>query len=229
MRTRRDFRGVGMVALVTVLAQLACSFAPPSLPSVAGSAVPLLTGVAGSAVPLLTSVAGSAVPLLTSVAGSAVPLLTEVVGTAVPLLTSAAATGTPPPPGTPAPAGTGTRFGTPEQAQAMLKQAIEHYNAVGRAKALADFTAEVPPFVYLDLYVACIDSSLKQSANGGFPNLVGSATQPLSRAAWDGATTTSVGTVNYAWIDPETHQTLPKTFYYEKVGSDVCGVGAYHP
>jgi cytochrome c len=222
MKTHRDFRGVGMVALAVVLAQLACSFAPPSLPS--------LSGVAGSAMPLLTSVGGSAVPLLTSMAGSAVPLLTEVVGTAVPLLlTAAAQTGTPPPPGTPAPAGTGTRFGTPEQAQAMLKQAIEHYNKVGRTKALADFTAEVPPFVYLDLYVACIDSSLKQSANGGFPNLVGSSTQPLSRAAWDGATTTSVHTVNYAWIDPETHQTLPKTFYYEKVGSDVCGVGAYHP
>jgi cytochrome c len=214
MKTRDMTKRIGTLVLVLVLAQLACSFAPSALPS-------------------LPSVAGTALPLLTSIGGSAVPLLTEVVGTAIPLLTSAAATaeapGTPPPPGTPAPAGTGTRFGTPEQAQAMLKKAVAHYNQVGRTQALADFNGEVPPFVYLDLYVACIDSNLKLSANGGFPQYVGGSVQPLSRANWDAATTSSIRSINYAWIDPVTKTTLPKTFYYQKVGTDVCGVGAYHP
>ena len=111
----------------------------------------------------------------------------------------------------------------------MLKKAVEHYNSVGRDQALSDFTKRVDPFFIKDLYVACIDSDLKQSANGGFPELVGSSVQPLSRAIWDAATTTKVGSTNYVWVDPANGQSLPKTFYYEKVGKDVCGVGAYHP
>jgi cytochrome c len=119
--------------------------------------------------------------------------------------------------------------GTPEEAKAMLQKAIEHYNSVGRTLALADFNHRVAPFFDRDLYVACIDSTLHQSANGGFPNLVGSAIEPISRAAWDAASFHTVSSINYQWLNPETSLTEPKTFYYEKVGSDVCGVGAYHP
>lgn len=121
------------------------------------------------------------------------------------------------------------KHGTPEQAMAMLKEAVAHYNSVGRTQALADFNNRVDPFFKGDLYVACIDSSLKISANGGFPNLVGSATEPLSRKQWDSASTNKIDSVNYAYTDPVTKTTEPKTLYYEKVGSDVCGVGAYHP
>jgi cytochrome c len=119
--------------------------------------------------------------------------------------------------------------GTPADAIAMLQKAVEHYNSVGRTQALADFTNRVAPFFDRDLYVACIDSNLIQSANGGYPNLVGSPIEPISRAAWDSASTTTIGSVNYVWLDPATGTTEPKTFYYEKVGSDVCGVGAYQP
>ena len=119
--------------------------------------------------------------------------------------------------------------GTPEEAQAMLKKAVEHYNSVGRAQALADFTNRVAPFFDRDLYVACIDSKLIQSANGGYPKLVGSAIEPISRAAWNVAKENKIDLINYQWLDPATGTTEPKTFYYEKVGSDVCGVGAYHP
>jgi len=115
------------------------------------------------------------------------------------------------------------------QAQAMLQLAIEHYQKVGRAQALSDFNAGAPPFKHGDLYVACIDSHLIQSANGGFPKLVGSSVQPLSRAAWDAASTTSVSSITYKWLNPDTGQMEPKTLYYQKVGTDVCGVGAYTP
>ncbi len=134
---------------------------------------------------------------------------------------------------TPTPSGSETatpsNLGTQDEALTMLQAAIEHYQTVGRDQALADFTNRVDPFFYKDLYVACIDSDLKQSANGGFPDLVGSTVQPLSQANWDAATTTDVGTTDYTWIDPATNAMLPKTFYYERVGQDVCGVGAYHP
>ncbi len=119
--------------------------------------------------------------------------------------------------------------GTPAEAQAMLQLAIRHYKTVGRAQALADFTAGTPPFKDRDLYVACIDSHLVQSANGGFPNLVGSSVQPLSRAAWDAASTNTVSSISYSYIDPVTGNVEPKILYYEKVGTDVCGVGAYNP
>ncbi len=111
---------------------------------------------------------------------------------------------------------------------AMLKAAVQHYGAVGRTQALADFTNRVAPFYAGDLYVACIDSKLVQTANGGFPNLVGSSVEPLSRAQWDAASTSSVKSVSYSYTDPVTGKSTPKTLYYERVGSDVCGVGVYH-
>ena len=124
---------------------------------------------------------------------------------------------------------TKSAHGTPAEAQAMLKLAIAHYQTVGREQALKDFTNRVAPFFDRDLYVACIDSHLIQSANGGFPNLVGSAVQPLSRARWDAASTSSISSISYSYIDPATGVNTPKNFYYEKVGTDVCGVGAYNP
>jgi hypothetical protein len=111
----------------------------------------------------------------------------------------------------------------------MLQKAVEHYKTVGRTQALADFNGRVAPFFDRDLYVACIDSHLVQSANGGFPNLVGSSVEPLSRAAWDAASNHTINSIDYQWLNPASGVTEPKTFYYEKVGSDVCGVGAYHP
>lgn len=130
---------------------------------------------------------------------------------------------------TQAPAAAKSERGTPDEAKAMLQLAVDHYNSVGREHALADFTAGTPPFKDRDLYVACIDSHLIQSANGGYPNLVGSSVEPLSRAAWDSASSSSIGSVNYQWLNPVSGKTEPKTLYYEKVGTDVCGVGAYNP
>ncbi|MGC1375641.1 MAG: hypothetical protein WA821_05435 [Anaerolineales bacterium] len=133
------------------------------------------------------------------------------------------ATPTPPPP-----SATLSEHGTPEEAQAMLQKAIAHYNQVGRNQALADFNNRVAPFFDRDLYVACIDAHLVISANGGFPNVVATPGGPLTRSTWDAASTTSIGSVNYSYLNPVTGIAEPKTFYYEKVGSDVCGVGAYH-
>jgi len=127
------------------------------------------------------------------------------------------------------PSGTSIPRGTADEAQAMLKLAVAYYIKVGRTQALADFTHRVAPFFDRDLYVACIDSSLVQSANGGFPELVGSSTQPLSRAAWDAATTGKIDSITYSWINPATNAYELKQFFYEKVGTDVCGVGAYQP
>jgi len=229
MKSYKGYFRVATVVLVLAWAQLAClgGISPQSIPQLQqlSTLASAATSLAGTAGPLLTTLEPTLQALASQVGPTFEAAVTEMVPTLEAVATEIAPTGAVP---TPQPGAT-PRLGSPDDAKAMLKKAVEHYNTVGRKQALADFTGRVAPFFDRDLYVACIDSNLKQSANGGFPNLVGSSVQPLSRAAWDAATTTTIGTVNYNWVDPETNQTLPKTFYYQKVGTDVCGVGAYHP
>jgi hypothetical protein len=148
--------------------------------------------------------------------------------------------GTQPSGGAPAaetPAGTKSARGTPDEARAMLKLAVDHYNSVGRDQALADFNNGVSPFKDRDLYVVCMDSSQTETANGGFPQYVGSSANllldtsgnPLGKTVWAKASTDSVNSVDYHWVNPVSGETEPKTLYFEKVGTDACGVGAYNP
>ena len=126
--------------------------------------------------------------------------------------------------------------GTPAEAKAMLKKAVAHYAQVGRQQALADFTAGKSPFRERDLYVVCISTDHRISANGGFPQYVGMTSdilkdasgKPLGRAIVDAVGATSEGTVSYQMMNPMTGKVQPKTLFAEKVSEDVCGVGAYN-
>ena len=127
--------------------------------------------------------------------------------------------------------------GTPAEAKAMLQKAVAHYKDVGRTKALADFNGGKAPFRDRDLYVVCIGSDHKIIANGGFPQYVGMSAdivkdaqgKSVGKAGWDVATSKGEGAVKYDWINPITHKTEPKITFFQKVGDDVCGVGAYNP
>jgi cytochrome c len=127
--------------------------------------------------------------------------------------------------------------GTPAEARVMLDKAVAHYRAVGRQQALADFTAEKPPFVDRDLYVMCIDRDHVMSANGGFPALVGVSAdvlkdldqKPLGRAIWDAASTTEEGSIRYEGMSPVSQQSVLKITFFRRVGDDICGVGVYAP
>ncbi len=127
--------------------------------------------------------------------------------------------------------------GTPAEAKAMLEKAIEHYNSVGRKQALADFNSKKPPFVDRDLYVFCIDQNRMILANGGFPQYVGTSNdawkdadgKPLGQAILDAAKNSADGSLKYHWINPVSHGMEPKIAFVQKVGDDVCGVGAYNP
>jgi len=128
-----------------------------------------------------------------------------------------------------------TGRGTPAEAKAMLQLAIAHYNSVGRKQALADFTAKKSPFGDRDLYVACIGSDLIETANGGYPRLVGTSAdamkdadgKPLGKTIWDAAA--SKGSVEYRWNNPVSGNVERKVLFVQKVGDDACGVGAYNP
>ena len=134
------------------------------------------------------------------------------------------------------PAAAKSERGTPAEAQAMLAQAIEHYNSVGRKQALADFTAKKAPFSDRDLYVFCIGLNGIRTANGGFPQYVGTPAiglkdaegKPLEPRILEVASSGG-GSVDYHWINPMNHQMEHKIAFVKKVGEDVCGVGAYNP
>ena len=125
--------------------------------------------------------------------------------------------------------------GSPAEAKAMLAKAAAHYKAVGRKQALADFTAKKAPFSDRDLYVFCLGSDGRMSANGGYPSFVGQPVdilkdaegKPLGKALLEAGAKEGGGSVEYPHINPVTHMPQTKVSFVQKLGEDVCGVGAY--
>ncbi len=127
--------------------------------------------------------------------------------------------------------------GTPAEAKVMLAKAVTYYKANGRAKALAEFNRDRPPFADRDLYVFCIDPDNKLVADGGYREFVNQSAdqlkdadgKPLGKALWDVAMKKGEGELHYNWINPVTKLIEPKVSYFAKVGQDACGVGTYDP
>jgi cytochrome c len=127
--------------------------------------------------------------------------------------------------------------GTPAEAKAMLQKAVSHYKSVGRKQALADFTSKKAPFGDRDLYVVCIGPDDRLTANGAFPTYVGQSVdvfkdadgKPVGRAFVDAASKIGEGIVKYPMLNPATGKIEAKVAFVQKVGGDVCGVGAYQP
>jgi len=125
--------------------------------------------------------------------------------------------------------------GTATEAKAMLVKAITHYKAVGRKQALADFTANKPPFGDRDLYVVCFNSERIVVANGGFPGYVGTRGDTVvdengkgvGAASWEATSASGEGVVQYRWVNPVTRDVEAKTMFVARIGGDVCGVGNY--
>ena len=125
--------------------------------------------------------------------------------------------------------------GTPAEARSMLEKAVTHYQQMGRAKALADFTSKRTPFVDRDLYVFCFSPDLTVSAHGADASQVGVKIDNLKdadgfafgTAMFEAGQQPDGGSVEYKWLNPVTKQVEPKISFVRKVGEDVCGVGAY--
>jgi signal transduction histidine kinase len=52
---------------------------------------------------------------------------------------------------------------------------------------------------------------------------------PVGKSILDTANSKGEGSVEYLWLNPVSHKTEAKISFVEKVGEDVCGVGAYKP
>ena len=125
--------------------------------------------------------------------------------------------------------------GTPAEAKAMLDKAVAHYKAVGSEQALADFNSKNAPFFDRDLYVFCIGPDRSLVANGAYPSFVGQSVdvlkdangKPLGKSLIEAADAPDGGSVRYPHINPVSHKPEAKVSFVQKVGKDVCGVGAY--
>ena len=120
-------------------------------------------------------------------------------------------------------------------AKAMLDKAVAHYQSAGRKQALADFSARKAPFGDRDLYVVCLGAGGIVTAHGGYPAYVGQSAdalkdasgKPLGSSIWTLGSTKGAGTIEYPMTNPVTNAVEQKTSYVQKVGDDVCAVGAY--
>jgi cytochrome c len=119
----------------------------------------------------------------------------------------------------------GAERGTPVEAKAMLLKALAHYKEVGRAQALADFTAKRPPFGDHDLYVVCFDRERSVGTRGDIPvDLNGKG---VATVAWEVSSAGALGVVRYHWVNPSSRRLEIKTLFVARTGNDVCGVGAF--
>jgi cytochrome c len=125
--------------------------------------------------------------------------------------------------------------GTPAEARAMLQKAVAHYTAVGRKQALADFTAKKAPFSDRDLYVVCVGPGGIVTAHGFSAAYVGMSAdalkdannKPVGTTIWTTGSSKGSGSLQYPMINPLTNKLEKKSSFFQKVGDDVCVVGAY--
>lgn len=128
-------------------------------------------------------------------------------------------------------------YASPAEAEDMLKAAVQHYQTVGREQALKDFTEKKAPFSNRDLYVVCLGSDHKMTANGAYPMLVGLSAdsikdangKPLGQAIWDVVSVQPQGSMPFHWDNPLTGQPESKILFYQTLDQDVCGVAANNP
>ena len=127
--------------------------------------------------------------------------------------------------------------GTPQQAEAMVKKAIQFYKANGKAKAFDEFNNPSGKFVNGDLYILVYDLTGKCLAHGSNPKMIGKDLIDMKDA--DGklfvqervqiAKTKGKGWQNYKWSNPKSKKIEDKTVYIEKVDDLIIGCGAYKP
>jgi cytochrome c len=126
-------------------------------------------------------------------------------------------------------------FGTPKEAEAMVKKAIAHIKEVGKNAAFADFTDKKPGWVDRDLYVAVYDMTGTVQAHGQNPKMVGKDLIELKDADGKAFVKERVELAgskgkfwqDYKFTDPLTKKVLPKSMYCERMDDVISCVGVY--
>ena len=123
---------------------------------------------------------------------------------------------------------------TEAEAQAMVKKAIQHYDKVGKDKAMADFSQSPGPFVDRDLYVVVdeMDGTVLAHIN---PKILGRNMIDLRdadghyqiRERLDAAKQSTSGWQDFKFFNPVTRKIEPKRAYWEKHDNLIFACGAY--
>jgi signal transduction histidine kinase len=124
---------------------------------------------------------------------------------------------------------------TPEQAKAMVEEAVAYLNANGRDKALAELNKSDGMFVKGELYVFVYNLDAVVVAHPYIPSLVGQnlMNKPDSKGKlfrneiMELAKTKGSGWVDYTYANPITMKEEFKTTYLQRVGDLVLCAGAY--
>lgn len=127
--------------------------------------------------------------------------------------------------------------GTPAEAKALLKDAVQYMNEQGREKALAEFNKKLSSFVRGDLYIFAVDMEGTYLASAANPKLVGQnffkqnadAGRKLSQNMTELVEKVGYGIVEYEWLNRQTNKLETKFSYVRKVGDVTLGVGFYLP
>lgn len=127
------------------------------------------------------------------------------------------------------------KAGTPAEAEAMVKKAVEFFKTNGAEKAFAEITNTKGKFVKGDLYIFVYDMTGKCVAHGGNAKQVGkdlielkdSDGKAFVKERIDLAKSKGKGWQNYNWTNPVSKEIEKKRAYIEKSGDYIFGCGAY--
>lgn len=126
--------------------------------------------------------------------------------------------------------------GTPDDAKAMVAQALEHIKKVGMEQAFKDFNEDKANWVKKDVYMFAITMKGHQAVHGVNPKMIGKDVwevrdangkaffQDFSAVAAKGG-----GWVEYEWAHPQTKKIETKQSYVVRVPNTdyYIGAGAY--
>jgi hypothetical protein len=125
--------------------------------------------------------------------------------------------------------------GTPAEAKALVKKAIDYMKANGKDKAFAEFSDPKGKFVDRDLYIFVYDMDGKCVAHGFNQKMIGKDLKEMKDP--DGkfyvkdrieiVKTKGSGWQDYKFTNPTTKKLENKTAYIEKVENVIVGCGAY--
>ena len=128
-------------------------------------------------------------------------------------------------------------WGTPKDAERVVKGAVSRIKKVGKEKAFVAFNDPNGSFSYRDLYVAVYDFSGKCLAHGADRSRIGTVfiddkdvdgklfvRERLAKAKADGK-----GWQDYKFMNPVTKKVEAKTSYFEVVDDVIVVCGAYKP
>lgn len=125
---------------------------------------------------------------------------------------------------------------TPDEAQAMVRKAVDFYRKNGRERFLEECNNPQGEFRKKSLYVFAYDLGMTMQAHPVKPELVGQ--NLLDKKDWSGgkyfrreiqeiALSKGSGWVDYQYENPTTHKIQPKTTFIERVDDLIICAGAY--